>query len=108
VMLRSASHINLLAASSVGKWPRVPYGLAHLPVHALDRVGGVDHPRDLGREGKERDDVRPRPPPRGSDGGELAAPCARLERVQRCRGDLRACRSVDRAQRLGERLAVLC
>src|ERR1700681_1876038 len=56
--------------------------LAHPRVHALDRVGGVDHPPDLRRERKERDHLVPGPPPGSNNGGEFPAPVTLLERIQ--------------------------
>src|ERR1019366_1127267 len=81
--------------------------LAQLGIHAFDRVGGVDHPPDLGREREEWDDLRPGPPPRGNHGRELPAPFAVRERIQSHRRGLGAGCRIDWAQRLGQHLAVL-
>jgi hypothetical protein len=50
-MLRSASQISLVAASSLGKWPRVLVILSRPGVDAFDRVGRVDHLSHRRREG---------------------------------------------------------
>src|SRR5271157_4155852 len=43
--------------------------LAQPGIDALDPVGGVNHPPDRRRKGKERDHPVPRPPPGRDDGG---------------------------------------
>lgn len=39
------------------------------PVHALNRVGGIDDLPHVWWEGKERDDLLPRPSPARRNGG---------------------------------------
>jgi hypothetical protein len=70
VMLRSASQISLVAASSLGKCPRVLRILRNRAFTLSNGVGGVDHPAHLGREGKERNHLVPDPTPRAHHRGE--------------------------------------
>jgi hypothetical protein len=74
VMLRRPSQISFVAASSVGKWPRVLRINAEPGVDALQGVRRVEHTADGGREGEERDDVGPGPSPGRDHGLEAPAP----------------------------------
>ena len=99
VMLRSASQISLVAASSVGKVAAGLDDFAQARVDALERVGGVDHAPHVGRKGEERNDVRPRAAPRRDDRRKPLAPRAARKGVERRARGLRARRRVDRPQR---------
>jgi hypothetical protein len=66
-------------------------------IHTFDRVGGLDHPPDLGREGEERNHLLPRTTPGGYHSGKLPSLFTLLERAQR--GRFGAGRGIDRAQR---------
>jgi hypothetical protein len=61
---RCARQRSVVAASSVGTWPRVVMDRPELGRHALARLRRVDHATDRRRDGEEWDDVRPRAPPR--------------------------------------------
>src|SRR5687767_15535743 len=74
-------------------------------IDALERVGGVDHPPHLRREGKERRDQRPRAAPRGDDGGKLLPQWARGQVVEAPQGDLRGRGRVEWPERRRKRLA---
>src|SRR5271165_3469889 len=76
-------------------------------IHTFNRIGGVDHPPDLRRKREERDHLRPGPPPGRNHGREFPPPFARLERIQCRLGGLGAGGGIDRAQRRGQRFAVL-
>ena len=51
--------MSLVAASSLGKWPRGLDDLAQLRINALNGIGGVDDLAYLGRKRKERDHAIP-------------------------------------------------
>ncbi len=90
-----------------GEVPACPDDLAQSRVDALNRVGRVDHPADLRREGEERNHVAPGPAPTGHHGGGLLAPRAGLEGTEFSLGHFGIGRRVDRTDGRGKRLAVL-
>lgn len=47
----------------IGEMPAAANGGSQGAVEAFDRVGGVEDPPHLGREGEERDHLIPLPPP---------------------------------------------
>src|SRR3972149_3417634 len=85
VMLRSANQMSFVAASSVGKWPRVLM-ILRTRAWTLSSVGRVDDASDLGRKGEEGDDVLPRLAPHLDDRRKAAAPGVDREGLQRLRG----------------------
>ena len=83
------------------------HGGAQRAIEALDRIGGVDDPPDLGREGEERDHLLPLPPPQRGDRGVFLAPWAGLEGIQGDQCGIGCGRLVDRLQRRHDLAAVL-
>jgi hypothetical protein len=51
---RKTIQMSLVAASSLGKWPRHPHRSADLRVRALDGIGGVEDFAQLRRKREER------------------------------------------------------
>jgi hypothetical protein len=72
----------------IGEMPPRLENLAQAGVHALNGIGGVNHPAHLGREGKERNHLVPDPAPGGGHSGEFLAPRAALKRIEFCQGGL--------------------
>ena len=66
--------ISLVAASFSGKVGPGSGGFAEDPVQAFNRVCGVDGLAHRWREGMERDNLLPGPPPAWGDGGIVLAP----------------------------------
>ena len=67
--------INQLGGGIIG-WEAAPGfgGFSDYPVQAFNRVGGIDDLAHRWREGEERDDLLPGPPPAWGDGGIFLAP----------------------------------
>jgi FkbM family methyltransferase len=84
-----------------------PDGAAQLGIQGLDRIAGVDDPPDVVREGEERDDLGPGPPPALADGGIAGAPGTGLECAQRLFGRIGIGSAVDFLQGAGQPTAVL-
>src|SRR5450432_2288954 len=81
--------------------------LAQPRVHALDGVGGVNHPPHGRRKRKERNHVRPSPAPGGGHGWEFLTPWPDLECRQLGLGALGTGGRVNRPDRRRQRLALL-
>src|ERR1700761_5781911 len=90
-----------------GEMPAAAHGGAERAVEALDGIGGVEDPPHLRREGKERDHLRPLPPPQRSDGRVFLAPRAGFEVAERQQRSVRRRRLVDRFQRRHHLAAIL-
>src|SRR5580765_4851209 len=92
----------------LGGW-KVAAGLddfADPRVDALERIRRIDHAPDRGREGEERDDLRPGAPPGRHDGRKANPPRAAGEHVQGLGGGLGTDRRVDGTERGREELAI--
>ena len=87
--------------------PPGPDSPAELGVEGLNRVGGVDDPADLVREGEEGDHFAPGTSPALADGGIALAPGPSLERGQGLFGSFGARGAVDLLERCRQTLAVL-
>src|SRR5512134_3922386 len=72
---------------------------AQFGVQAFDRVRGVNHPADLVRESKERDHLRPIPPPRLSDGGIFLSPWAIGKVIELCQSGIGVFGFIDLLER---------
>lgn len=96
-----------MAASSVGKWPRVLMIFLSSMFRLSKRVGRVDDAPDLAREGQERHHVLPRPAPGQRDRRVLGAPRACGKRLEQQRGRFCVGRGIDRLERASQRLALL-
>ena len=86
---RKTRYSNLIAASSVGKWPLVRTARRSLAFKdSMAFVGVNDAPHSDGK-GEERDDMLPVAPPALRDCRILAAPDAGVEILQRPAGHVR-------------------
>ena len=70
--------------------------LAQTSIDAFNRIGRVDYPAYLWREGKKRNDLIPVSMPCGGNRWEFLPPRARLESFQLCLGGFGAGRGVNR------------
>jgi integrase len=91
----------------IGEMPPRLENLAQAGVHALNGIGGVNHPAHLGREGKERNHLVPDPAPGGGHSGEFLAPRAALKRIEFCQGGLGTGGGIDRLDGRSQGLAIL-
>ncbi len=82
-----------------------PDGPAQLGVQGLDLIRGVDDPADIEREGEERDQLRPVPPPGQGDRRVFEPPFARGEGIQGL--GVGVLGLVDALERSRDRLAIL-
>ena len=103
---RKTRYSNLIAASSVGKWPLLRHGAPQFGVQGFDGVRGVNDAPHSDGKGEERDDMLPVAPPALRDCRILAAPDAGVEILERPAGHVRVRRPVDRFELSADRLAV--
>src|SRR5712671_109946 len=99
--------MSLVAASSLGKWPRTRTALADLRVKALNRIGGVKDFAQLRCEGEERNDLFPIAPPALRDGRIFLPPGATVEFFQPLPRHRGRCGLIDRFERQRHRPAFL-
>src|SRR3954464_2597009 len=98
--------MSFVAASSLGKWPRILTARLSFAFRALMAVRRVDDPAHRLREGEEGNDSVPVAPPGLRDGGIFSPPGAGIESVERRLAGVGVLGPVDHAQRRHDRLAI--
>jgi hypothetical protein len=91
----------------IGEMPSCPNRAPELRIQGLYGVGGVEDPANIVREGIERDDLAPGPPPALADGGVFPAACVLLKGGERGLAGGRVNGLVDPLQRRSDGLPVL-
>src|SRR5215208_431872 len=98
--------MSFVAASSLGKWPRILTARLSFAFRA-SMAFGVDDPAHRLREGEEGNDSVPVAPPGLRDGGIFSPPRAGIESVERRLAGVGVLGPVDHAQRRHDGLAIL-